>query len=183
MRASPLLRVLVCSGFAVVVLAFLAGHGAATPRPAAPARHHATALRPRRHGVRLRRARIVRARNQARDRVVTRAWRAVGVRYRWGGASLSGFDCSGLTRWVYRSIGVSLPHASAAQWRYGRRVSRRALQPGDLLFFSGLSHVGIYLGHGALIHAPHPGARVRFARLSGWFSSSFDGARRFRVTG
>lgn len=114
---------------------------------------------------------------------MTRAWRAVGVRYRWGGASLNGFDCSGLTRWVYRSVGVSLPHASSAQWRYGRRVSRRALAPGDLLFFSGLSHVGIYLGRGALIHAPHPGAPVRFARLTGWFSSNFDGARRFRVTG
>jgi cell wall-associated NlpC family hydrolase len=84
---------------------------------------------------------------------------------------------------VYRSVGVSLPHYSAAQWRYGRRVSRRALEPGDLLFFSGLGHVGIYLGHGAMIHAPHPGARVSFARLTGWFSSSFYGARRFPVTG
>ena len=111
-----------------------------------------------------------------------RVWRAVGVRYRWGGASLSGFDCAGLTQWVYRSVGVSLPHYSVAQWRYGRRVSRRALEPGDLLFFSGLGHVGIYLGHGALIHAPHPGAPVRFARLTGWFSSSFSGARRLRVT-
>jgi cell wall-associated NlpC family hydrolase len=183
MRASPLLRVLVCSGCAVAVLALLAGHGAATPKQAAPARHHVTALRAHRHAMRLRRARILRARTQARDRVVMRAWRAVGIRYRWGGASLSGFDCSGLTRWVYRSVGVSLPHASAAQWRYGRRVSRRALEPGDLLFFSGLSHVGIYLGHGALIHAPHAGARVSFARLTGWFSSHFDGARRFRVTG
>jgi cell wall-associated NlpC family hydrolase len=57
-------------------------------------------------------------------------------------------------------------------------VARRALVPGDLLFFSGLGHVGIYIGHGALIHAPHSGARVRADRLSGRLASSFDGARR-----
>jgi cell wall-associated NlpC family hydrolase len=156
-----------------VVLALSAGAAAATPRRPAHARHHSH----------VRRVHVLKARRLARDRIVTRAWRAVGVRYRWGGASLSGFDCSGLTQWVYRPFGVSLPHYSAAQWRYGRRVSRRGLRPGDLLFFSGLAHVGIYLGHGALIHAPHPGAPVRFARLTGWFSSSFYGARRFRVTG
>jgi len=164
MRGSAALRVLLCSGLLIALLAISAGQAAATP---GKARH----------------ARTAHKRRLARERVVMRAWRAVGVRYRWGGASLSGFDCSGLTQWVYRSVGVSLPHYSGAQWRYGRRVSRRALRPGDLLFFSGLGHVGIYLGHGALIHAPHPGARVRFARLDGWLSSSFYGARRFRVTG
>jgi cell wall-associated NlpC family hydrolase len=178
MRGSTALRVALCLGLLITLLAFSAGQGAATPRHASHARRHV-----RLHSVHLRRARLVRARRLARNRVVMRAWRAVGVRYRWGGASLAGFDCSGLTRWVYRSVGVSLPHYSAAQWRYGRRVSRRALKPGDLLFFSGLGHVGIYLGHGALIHAPHPGAPVRFARFTGWFSSSFYGARRFRVTG
>lgn len=110
--------------------------------------------------------------------MVTAAWQAVGVPYRWGGSSMGGFDCSGLTRWVYGQVGVSLPHYSVAQWSYGRRVSRRALAPGDLLFFSGLGHVGIYLGHGAVIHAPRPGAKVRFERMSGWLSSSFYGARR-----
>jgi cell wall-associated NlpC family hydrolase len=168
MRGSAALRVLLCSGFLIALLACSAGPAAATARKASHARRH---------------ARVLHARRLARERVVMRAWRAVGVRYRWGGASLGGFDCSGLTQWVYRSVGVSLPHYSGAQWRYGRRVSRRALRPGDLLFFSGLGHVGIYLGHGALIHAPHPGARVRFARLTGWLSSSFYGARRFRVTG
>lgn len=67
--------------------------------------------------------------------------------------------------------------------RYGRRVGWRSLAPGDLLFFSGLGHVGVYIGHGALIHAPHTGARVRVERLSGWLSSSFDGPRRLRLFG
>lgn len=176
MRGSVALRVAVCCGLLTVLLALTAGPAAATPRKAPHVRKHARATHSRRF-------RLLRARRLARDRVVMRAWRAVGVRYRWGGASLSGFDCSGLTQWVYRSVGVSLPHYSVAQWRYGRRVSRRALEPGDLLFFSRLGHVGIYLGHGALIHAPHPGAPVRFARMTGWFSSNFYGARRFRVTG
>jgi len=176
MRGSLALRAVLCSGVLIVLLALSAGPAAATPKKASYVRRHATAAH-------LRRARVLRVRRLARERVVMRAWRAVGVRYRWGGASLAGFDCSGLTQWVYRSVGVSLPHFSGAQWRYGRRVSRRALEPGDLLFFSGLGHVGIYLGHGAMIHAPHPGARVSFARLTGWFSSSFYGARRLPVTG
>jgi len=176
MRGSLALRAVLCSGVLIVLLALSAGPAAATPKKASYVRRHATAAH-------LRRVRVLSVWRLARERVVMRAWRAVGVRYRWGGASLGGFDCSGLTQWVYRSVGVSLPHYSAAQWRYGRRVSRRALEPGDLLFFSGLGHVGIYLGHGAMIHAPHPGARVSFARLTGWFSSSFYGARRFPVTG
>ena len=80
--------------------------------------------------------------------------------------------------WVYRHVGVSLPHYTVAQWHYGRLVPRRALAPGDLMFFSGLGHVGIYIGHGAVIHAPHSGARVRVERLSGWLGSSYEGARR-----
>jgi len=183
MRGSLALRALLCSGFLIVLLAFWAGQAAATPGKGRHAHHRPKVRHARWQSSHLRRVRLLRARRLARDRVVMRAWRAVGVRYRWGGASLGGFDCSGLTQWVYRSVGVSLPHFSAAQWHYGRRVSRRALEPGDLLFFSGLGHVGIYLGHGALIHAPHPGAAVRYARLTGWFSSSFYGARRFQVTG
>jgi cell wall-associated NlpC family hydrolase len=161
-------RIVLCCACAVTLLAVSAGEAVAATRRAARPGHHAAALHAR----------------WARSRVVVLAWRAVGVPYRWGGASRrAGFDCSGLTRWVYSHFGVSLPHYSAAQWRYGRRVSRRALAPGDLVFFSGLRHVGIYLGHGAVIHAPRPGARVRFERFRGWLASSFYGARRLRLLG
>lgn len=113
------------------------------------------------------------------QRVVYLAWRATGIPYRWGGASpRSGFDCSGLVSWVYSRVGVRLPHYTYAQWHYGRRVGRAGLRAGDVLFFSGLRHVGIYIGGGRLIHAPHAGTQVQVARLSGWFASSFVGARR-----
>ena len=144
---------------------------AAKPRPARKGAH--PILSQRAHRLQLLRI------ERRRSRIVVLAWHAVGVPYRWGGNSpRGGFDCSGLTQWVYRHVGISLPHYSAGQWRYGRRVSRRALRPGDLLFFSGLGHVGIYLGHGALIHAPHPGAPVQFAHLRGRLASSFYAARR-----
>jgi cell wall-associated NlpC family hydrolase len=140
-------------------------------------RHHRHA---RRHAVRARRLRRLRIEH----RIVLTARRALGVRYRWGGGSpRTGFDCSGLAMWVYRHVGVSLPHYTVAQWRYGARVPRRALAPGDLMFFSGLGHVGIYVGHGAVIHAPRAGARVRVESLSGWLGSSYEGARRLVLTG
>jgi cell wall-associated NlpC family hydrolase len=173
----------VCCALAAGLLAFSAGPGPAAPAKVARKSHHGRALHARRRTARLRRVRLRVVWRRARNRVVMTAWRGVGVPYRWGGSSRSGFDCSGLTRWVYRHVGVSLPHYSVAQWSYGRRVSRRALAPGDLLFFSGLGHVGVYLGRGAVIHAPHAGAPVRFERMRGWLSSSFYGARRLRLAG
>lgn len=161
------LRLAVC--VLACALGVLAGASVAA---AAKHRHHATHAGARR-------VQLLRLERRRRDRIVVLAWRAVGAPYRWGGSSpRGGFDCSGLTQWVYRHIGISLPHYTASQWRYGRRVPRRAIRAGDLLFFSGLGHVGIYLGHGALIHAPHPGARVQLAHLRGWLASSFYGARR-----
>ena len=112
-------------------------------------------------------------------RVVTYARHLLGIRYVYGGSSpRSGFDCSGFTRFVYAHFGVALPHYSVAQFNLGRRVSRRGLKPGDLVFFNGLGHVGIYVGRGRFIHAPHTGTRVSVAPLSGWYSSRFTGARR-----
>jgi cell wall-associated NlpC family hydrolase len=115
-------------------------------------------------------------------RVVGYAKRFVGVRYSYGGSSpRSGFDCSGFVRYVYAHFGVSLPHSSYAQFGDGRRVARGRLRPGDLVFFDGLGHVGLYVGSGRFIHAPHTGTRVRIETLAGWYSSRFDGARRLRT--
>jgi peptidoglycan DL-endopeptidase CwlO len=80
--------------------------------------------------------------------VVGIAMRYLGVPYVWGGASPRGFDCSGLVMYVFAQIGVSLPHSSYAMYGMGTPVSMGQLQPGDLVFFSGASHMGIYIGGG-----------------------------------
>jgi len=115
-------------------------------------------------------------------RVVDYAKRFRGVRYVYGGTTpRSGFDCSGFVRYVYAHFGIALAHSSYAQFDRGRRVARSALRPGDLVFFDGLGHVGIYVGNGRFIHAPHTGTRVRVEQLAGWYSSRFVGARRLRT--
>jgi cell wall-associated NlpC family hydrolase len=110
--------------------------------------------------------------------VVSIAMHYLGTPYVWGGASPSGFDCSGLVMYVFSQVGVSLPHSSYAQYGMGSPVSRDQLQPGDLVFFDGLGHVGIYVGGGSFIHAPHTGDVVRISSLSGWYASTYVGARR-----
>ena len=90
----------------------------------------------------------------------------LGVPYVYGGASRSGFDCSGLTMYVYERLGWSLPHGATDQASRGRRVSLRHLEIGDLVFYGGsgyYSHVGIYAGHGRVIDAPHTGAVVSYS--------------------
>jgi peptidoglycan DL-endopeptidase CwlO len=106
----------------------------------------------------------------------TLALQYLGVPYVWGGATPSGFDCSGLVMYVYAQLGISLPHFAAAQYGFGSPVSPDELQPGDLVFFDGLDHVGIYIGGGQMVHAPHTGDVVKIAALSD--GGSYVGARR-----
>ena len=107
------------------------------------------------------------------------AMRYLGVPYVWGGASPAGFDCSGLVMYVFAQLGVSLPHYTGAQWNMGVPVARGDLQPGDLVFFDGLGHVGIYIGGDQFVHAPHTGDVVKVSSLDeGWYASSYVGARR-----
>jgi len=110
--------------------------------------------------------------------VVGVAMQYLGVPYVWGGASPSGFDCSGLIMYAYAQIGVSLPHSTYALWGMGVPVSRDQLAPGDIVFFSGLGHAGIYAGGGSFVHAPHTGDVVKVSSMSGWYTSSYVGARR-----
>jgi peptidoglycan DL-endopeptidase CwlO len=110
--------------------------------------------------------------------VVGIAMQYLGTPYVYGGSSPSGFDCSGFIMYVYAKIGVSLPHNAAAQYGYGTPVSRDQLQAGDLVFFNGLGHAGIYVGGGSFIHSPHTGDVVKISSMSGWYSSTYVGARR-----
>jgi peptidoglycan DL-endopeptidase CwlO len=111
--------------------------------------------------------------------VVGIAMQYLGVPYVWGGASPSGFDCSGFVMFVFAQIGVSLPHNAAAQYGYGSPVGVADLQPGDLVFFDGLGHDGIYIGGGQFIHSPHTGDVVKISSLSdSWYASTYVGARR-----
>jgi NlpC/P60 family len=112
-------------------------------------------------------------------RVVEIARKHVGTPYRWRGTSPSGFDCSGLVRYVYAQVGVTLPHNAAKQYRYGMPISRDRLQPGDLVFFDRLRHNGIYVGSGRFIHARQTGKRVSISSLDeDWYAQRWVGARR-----
>lgn len=108
------------------------------------------------------------------------ALQQIGDRYVFGAAGLVTWDCSGLTMRAYQSAGVSLPHSSAAQSRMGKKVSFNALKPGDLLFYGRpVSHVGIYLGGGKMVHAPRSGSRVKVTTSGSLGRKPLVGARRF----
>lgn len=99
--------------------------------------------------------------------VLDYAYRFLGTPYVWGGTTPSGFDCSGFTQYVYKHFGVNLPRVSRAQGTYGTKVSYSNLQAGDLVFFGsgGISHVGIYIGGGNMIHSPRPGKTVEISSM------------------
>lgn len=108
--------------------------------------------------------------NNRGEQIVAISERLVGSPYRYGGETPKGFDCSGLVRYVYRQIGITVPHSSRRLFQQARKVSLDKLRPGDLLFFSisrnKISHVGIYADNGAFIHAPSSGKRVSVADMN-----------------
>ena len=116
--------------------------------------------------------------NAPRSEVVSIALSKLGSPYKWAASGPNSFDCSGFTMWVYRQVGVSLPHSSRAQINSGQRVSRENLAPGDLVFFgrTTIHHVGIYVGSGNYVHAPSTGDVVKVSSLSG--RSDYAGACR-----
>jgi cell wall-associated NlpC family hydrolase len=120
----------------------------------------------------------------AAERAVSFALDAVGIPYRYGGESPdSGFDCSGLVRWAYGRAGLDVPHNSYALYSVGRRVAKTRLETGDVLFFEGLGHVGLYLGEGQMVHAPYTGKRVEVIRLEETnYGRRLIGARRVAVS-
>lgn len=117
--------------------------------------------------------------------VVNLAYSKIGSPYVWGAEGPNAFDCSGLTSYVYRNAaGISLPRTSSAQAGYGKTVSKANLQPGDLVFFTtngtgGVSHVGIYVGGGNMVHSPAPGQTVHVANINNsYYGPRFVTAKR-----
>ncbi len=119
----------------------------------------------------------VAAPNGAAQVAVDTALAQVGDSYVWGGSGPDSFDCSGLTQYAYAAAGVQLPHSSSMQSTMGTAVSRDALQPGDLVFFySPVSHVGMYIGNGQMVHSSTYGKPVSVVDLD--YMPSYAGARR-----
>jgi cell wall-associated NlpC family hydrolase len=100
----------------------------------------------------------------------------LGTPYVWGGSAPGGFDCSGLVSWAYGQNGISLPHYTGSLWAMGTHVSESELAPGDLVFYNGLNHVGMYIGGGNFVEAPHTGDVVKISSMSA--RSGFVGAVR-----
>jgi cell wall-associated NlpC family hydrolase len=101
----------------------------------------------------------------AAGKVVAYAWAQLNKRYVWGAAGPNTFDCSGLTMMAWKAAGVSLPHNAAAQYNTVHHISRSQLAPGDLVFYNGLGHVGIYIGNNQIIHAPNSRTVVKVSPI------------------
>jgi cell wall-associated NlpC family hydrolase len=107
------------------------------------------------------------------------ALKQIGDKYVFGADGMTYWDCSGLTMRAFQTAGVSLPHSSRAQYGYGKAVKRANLMPGDLVFFGRpISHVGVYLGGGKMVHAPRSGSRVKVASATSLGRKPYIGARR-----
>ena len=110
------------------------------------------------------------------EKAVAFAYAQLGKPYVWGASGPGSYDCSGLMMAAWAYAGVSIPRVSYDQMSALPAVSLSALQPGDILGFAGNSHVGLYVGHGMVIDAPHSGAVVEKVALAGWYQSELDGA-------
>jgi cell wall-associated NlpC family hydrolase len=103
------------------------------------------------------------------NEIALRAISLLGKPYVWGGADLTGFDCSGLVRFIYDQVGIAVPRTAAEQYSAAKPIALRGLEPGDLLFFrtqgQRISHVAIYTGEGRFIHAPRTGQPVEFRTI------------------
>ncbi|MGI5270673.1 C40 family peptidase [Nonomuraea sp. CA-218870] len=120
------------------------------------------------------------ARQQVKaHKAVAVAKKQIGDPYRYGATGPHAFDCSGLVQFAWKKAGVSIPRVTNSQFaRIKKKVSYKNLRPGDLMFFRGLGHVGMYVGKGKMVHSPSTGKTVRIEKLSGWRKSSFAGAVR-----
>ena len=119
------------------------------------------------------------------QQVVNSAMRFLGVPYVWAGEGPKGFDCSGLVKYVFKEMGVDLPHYTVTQAQQGTPVDRASLRPGDVIFFGRdggkgfLYHVGIYVGNNSFIQAPHTGDVVKVSKLEGNYDTNYACARRY----
>jgi cell wall-associated NlpC family hydrolase len=112
-------------------------------------------------------------------KAVAVAKRQIGDPYRYGATGPHAFDCSGLVQYAWRKAGVKIPRVTNSQFaRIRTKVAYKNLQPGDLMFFRGFGHVGMYVGGGKMIHSPSTGKTVRIEKLNGWRKASFVGAVR-----
>ena len=128
---------------------------------------------------------VIKRQSPSRYQATQIAKQQIRKKYRWGGSNpRTGFDCSGLTQYAYKSVKINLPRTARAQYKHTRRISLANLQVGDLIFFhtrrtrQRVNHVGIYLGGGQFIHAPRKGKRVSIARLNHYWRKKAIGAGR-----
>ena len=116
--------------------------------------------------------------NTQAEKVVAFVYAQIGKPYVFGASGPSSYDCSGLTSAAWASVGISIPRTSEEQWAGLPHVPTSDMQPGDILVFNGAGHVGIYVGGGMMIDAPHTGLDVQKVALSGWYASTLDGVVR-----